>query len=152
MHEFTCPVCGKVKQVARKADMKTFCSRSCAAISREGSKTRSTLRDVEFECIFKPDAVICTEKKCENCGWNPVVANARLEAHIARKAEPKPTVNADFGKWISVEEGLPRDGEQVLAYTQTGRVMSLHCMGGRFRCTSNVQISHWMPMPKGPEV
>ena len=107
---------------------------------------------MEFECIFKPDAIICTERKCETCGWNPVVANARLEAHIARKTEPKTEVSAAFGEWVSVEEGLPREGEQVLAYTQTGRVMSLHCRGGRFRCTSNVQISHWMPMPTGPKV
>ena len=150
--DFTCPVCGKVKQVARKADMKTFCSRSCAAISREGTKTRSTLRGVEFECIFKPDAIICTARTCDKCGWNPVVAKDRLDAITEKGFEPKPQVGSHYGDWISVEERLPIDGEQVLAFTHTGKVMSLHCRGGRWRVTSNVQITHWMAMPDAPKV
>lgn len=39
-------------------------------------------------CKFAPDYTVhCEKKVCQNCGWNPEVANARLEAIITKMAE-----------------------------------------------------------------
>lgn len=38
-------------------------------------------------CPHSPAGVWCERKQCTKCGWNPEVANARLEAIIAKMAE-----------------------------------------------------------------
>ena len=44
--------------------------------------------DRENFCKFAPDgAVMCEKRNCSKCGWNPKVAEARLEAIIAKMAE-----------------------------------------------------------------
>lgn len=41
-----------------------------------------------FECPTAPrHAVYCEEKNCEKCGWNPEVAEARLESVKQKLAE-----------------------------------------------------------------
>lgn len=33
-----------------------------------------------YKCDFNPVGVQCERKECSKCGWNPEVAQARLEA------------------------------------------------------------------------
>lgn len=80
MYEFTCPVCGKVKRVFHKREVRTFCSVSCSVRAREREKKQIREKCIEGECIFQPESIICGKRDCGNCGWNPVVAKARLEA------------------------------------------------------------------------
>lgn len=75
MFEFVCEECGKVKRVSNRRDIGRFCSRGCYNKNRFGIN----LKHVPG-CVFQPDSVLCGERNCGNCGWNPVVAKARLEA------------------------------------------------------------------------
>ena len=156
MYEYTCAYCGKVVQVRWLSQAQKFCSKSCAAsygntlrAGRSGSRNNE---DVD-ECIFQPETIMCGKRKCESCGWNPVVAKARLEAITGKMnqtfEEPKPEIQEC--KWISVDERLPKDREQVLAFTHLGKVMSLHCEEGIWKARDNIKITHWMPMPLKPE-
>lgn len=77
MFEYTCPVCGKVKRVTYASDVRTYCSNLCSAMARHGKR-----HEVEGECIFQPESVTCYSKTCGKCGWNPAVAQARLDAFM----------------------------------------------------------------------
>jgi endogenous inhibitor of DNA gyrase (YacG/DUF329 family) len=80
MYEYTCPVCGVTKQARSKWDVRTYCSRECAnkALSERLAKNRE--ENFITECVFLPDAIMCGRKECYKCGWNPVVAKARIDA------------------------------------------------------------------------
>lgn len=39
-----------------------------------------------YRCDYQ-EFVECERKKCAECGWNPEVAKARLEAILAKMAE-----------------------------------------------------------------
>ena len=39
-----------------------------------------------YQCDYQ-EFVECERKKCSECGWNPEVAKARLEAIIAKMVE-----------------------------------------------------------------
>lgn len=161
MYEFTCAVCGVTKRVHNKFEVRTFCSRSCAATAREMTKMEKCQNEIELEvkprtdcledeCVFQPESITCTHRNCSNCGWNPSVAKARLEKIGAELPKYEPERKVNFGEWISVETRLPRDRVQVLAYTHTGRIMSLHCKDGFWCAPLNVIVTHWMPMPNAP--
>lgn len=79
-YEWTCPVCGKVKKTAYKREVRTYCSVSCSVKDRERVKREIAGKCIPGECIFQPESIICGKRDCGNCGWNPVVAKARLEA------------------------------------------------------------------------
>jgi hypothetical protein len=90
MYEYTCPVCGKVTQVEKSWLVRTYCSQSCASKDREKKRAEIDNMDTVGECIFLPEAVMCYKRDCVNCGWNPVVAKARLERIRACLAKPEP--------------------------------------------------------------
>ena len=80
--EKECLYCGKKFIADREA--RKFCSRSCSSGIR-GSYVfdeEAGLYDENtngFQCQYNP-GVICYSMECEQCGWNPEVAKARLEA------------------------------------------------------------------------
>lgn len=158
MYQYTCPVCGLTKYVERKSDVRTCCSKSCAAASK--ALSREIVQPIEKpktechvgECVFQPESINCFKRECGKCGWNPEVAKARLERLGVTKEYLLPETKDDFGEWISVDERLPRDGVQVLTYTHTGKIMSLHCKDRGWCAPLNVVVTHWMPMPPKPEV
>lgn len=85
MHEYTCEYCGKVVQVDKKWKVQKFCSKSCAA--SYGNKLRGKQASIKLgDCVFQPESIECYKRNCINCGWNPVVAKARLDA-IHKKYE-----------------------------------------------------------------
>lgn len=147
MYEYTCPVCGKVTEVKKKNQVRTYCSRRCVSMSREARRKDVGL-EVEMPCIFQPESIMCGKRECDKCGWNPKVAQERLERIGECLTELQPEDKPKFGEWISANERIPKDRVQVLVFTHTGKVMSLHCNDGIWSAPLNVIVTHWMPMPK----
>lgn len=149
-YEYTCPVCGKTRQASCKSRVKTYCSVKCRAIAQMEPTYWN-----RGACVYNPAGVACGYKDCTSCGWNPAVAEARLEAFLrgdVPNQEDESKREADkFGWWISCEERLPEDKVQVLVYTISGRFMALHCKDGRWCVNDKVVPTHWMPMPAKPE-
>lgn len=69
-----------------------------------------------------------------------------------------------MSEWISVEERLPEDRQNVLTYwAEKQRVQLQTCyhkwsggrtgwwMGGQNLAMSDGYVTHWMPLPEGPE-
>ena len=150
MFEYTCPVCGKVTQVHKEWQKRTYCSTTCAAKAREEKLKEVRVNFLEGDCVFQPESIMCYERNCANCGWNPVVANSRLEA-IRKKLDTGIELYEchRFG-WFSVSDKLPRDDVQVLCLTKTGRVITSHRKDGRWCTANNVIITDWMPLPQAP--
>lgn len=74
---------------------KRFCSTSCAARSRGGVERVEVDMSYDWksaggglwQCRYK-EFIQCKDRNCAKCGWNPEVAQARLNAIIEqRKAE-----------------------------------------------------------------
>ncbi len=94
MFKFTCRYCGTVRYVRTLHEVREFCNRSCAAKAREICKAEKKAAKEEDnkteyvirlnECVFQPESIECTRRNCINCGWNPVVAKARLNAIMKR--------------------------------------------------------------------
>lgn len=72
-----CMICG-TEFVKTRHDGK-YCSRRCTQISAKRAKRA---RDMEkgTDCPHNKE-LICTNRNCESCGWNPVVAQRRSECH-----------------------------------------------------------------------
>ena len=52
-----------------------------------------------MECPYAPaHAVFCETKNCQKCGWNPEVAEARLEAVKQKLAEEANNGKGNTGK------------------------------------------------------
>ena len=69
-----------------------------------------------------------------------------------------------FGKWISVDDALPKCGESVLAWSDScggsdpGAWEAYFTADHKWRVEhhayqfyDSVNVTHWMPMPKGPD-
>ena len=57
----------------------------------------------------------------------------------------------NMSKWISVDDRLPKHGEEVLTITKGNwyRITQFGSIGkGRFPS----QVTHWMPLPEPPKV
>lgn len=68
-----CEACGN--EFVTRLKGARFCSHKCAnGRSKTGGRSR-----FQTACPFNK-AVICDEKKCGSCGWNPKVAQLRKEA------------------------------------------------------------------------
>ena len=151
MYEYVCQTCGKTVSVERSWQVRAYCSVSCGAKASAAKRREIDSKCIDGECIYQPESIDCYKRNCSKCGWNPEVAQARLERYGVPKEAPAPEIKVYFGEWISVGNRLPKDREQVLAYTQTGKVMSLHCKDGKWCTSPNIEVSHWMPMPEGPQ-
>jgi hypothetical protein len=78
VYEFVCPQCGKVKRVDRPSKIGKFCSHACADASRRKYPVKVKV-EVEPRDVCKyNDGCRCSTQDCDRCGWNPVVAQARL--------------------------------------------------------------------------
>lgn len=71
-----CPACGKKIPDGSKA---TYCSKKCVmAVFYQRHNPRKVLAD-ECLCYYNSE-VLCSNRECENCGWNPIVEQQRKEA------------------------------------------------------------------------
>lgn len=167
MFEYTCPICGETKQARYKWEIKTYCSRECAnkALSERFAKKRE--ENFITACVFQPESIECNRRNCINCGWNPVVAKARLAA-IKGKAIPDPKPKEEEPKpirekhhasdqWIPVTERLPEIGETVLACGQRDGVYMAYIKNAELEWHKPYHKNHyckptyWMPMPEAPK-
>jgi hypothetical protein len=68
---------------------KKYCSCSCAARAtnqkRRGFDNLPWVKvnDREYQCIFNT-GVVCQDRECATCGWNPIVAEARTRARESK--------------------------------------------------------------------
>ena len=79
-----CPECGEL--FTRKQPSKRFCSPKCKAAynNRASAAKKQKLIDEKGTGCPYNEALICTNHKCEKCGWNPAVAERRLKNGILR--------------------------------------------------------------------
>ena len=74
-----CLVCNDVIPADSKA---IYCSKACAQAAYRRRHHKLVLAK---ECLcYYNDEVLCTNKECENCGWNPVVEKRRKEALVCQ--------------------------------------------------------------------
>lgn len=75
-----CEVCGT--EFLKTRFNKEYCSRRCASVAANRAaraRARELIAENGTECPYNV-AVRCDERKCNSCGWNPVVARRRKEA------------------------------------------------------------------------
>ena len=80
--ERQCAFCGKTFTVNFRTSKQKCCSVSCA-----GKMAAFTGVDLDFEwkkerdgkyaCRFNPEGCSCSNRRCQDCGWNPKVAQER---------------------------------------------------------------------------
>ena len=76
-----CLICSK-EFVKTRLDRK-YCSRSCAFIAANRAaraRNRGEITENGTDCPYNK-SVVCTNRKCDSCGWNPVVAKRRSASH-----------------------------------------------------------------------
>ena len=79
-----CPQCGEFFERTRPD--KKYCSPQCKAKRNNKASAVRKLEIINERGIGCPhnDGVICTDRQCGACGWNPVVAERRLKNGILR--------------------------------------------------------------------
>lgn len=75
-----CLICG-TEFVKTRPDKK-HCSRRCTQISADRAK-RARVREKGTDCPHNKE-LVCTDRKCDTCGWNPAVAKRRSASHGKR--------------------------------------------------------------------
>lgn len=68
---YKCAVCGKRGMDTSNTQNKRFCSREC----------KNAFNRNDASCVYN-EGVACNERKCKNCGWNPIVSSMRSEAMV----------------------------------------------------------------------
>lgn len=79
-----CQLCGT--EFEKTMQCKKYCSRRCANIAanrRKRIRSRENRERIDTECPHNK-ALVCTNRNCESCGWNPVVAKKRSASYGAR--------------------------------------------------------------------
>ena len=74
-----CGWCGKLFQPIRPSHL--FCSKDCYAAAAYTVNKKPI--PVELSCSYN-EQLICSMHTCSKCGWNPEVAQARLDAILAK--------------------------------------------------------------------
>lgn len=75
-----CEVCGT--EFLQNRPDKKYCTRRCTMIARNRAardRAKTKVKAVGVDCPYN-EAVQCDKRRCESCGWNPVVAQKRMEA------------------------------------------------------------------------
>ena len=87
MEKRKCLYCGKEIAEGRDAN---YCNSSCSnAAYYRRHRPKMTLSQ---ECLcYYNDEVLCIQKECEQCGWNPVVEKQRKEALVCQFEKLMPT-------------------------------------------------------------
>ena len=81
--EFICLECGE-KAIDRSFNgCGKFCSQNCTAAHYYRSKHPDAKKP--NLCLFNK-WVVCEERNCVSCGWNPAVAKMRKEALLCQEA------------------------------------------------------------------
>ena len=73
-----CPICDKEFVETRPG--RKYCSRRCANIAANRIKRERATKKRGMDCPYN-NALVCSDRKCESCGWNPDVAKRRSECY-----------------------------------------------------------------------
>ena len=79
-----CLICG-TEFVKTRPDKK-YCSRRCTQIAMDRAqraRKKEAMLKQGKDCPHNK-VLVCTDRKCDTCGWNPVVAKRRSESHGKR--------------------------------------------------------------------
>ena len=76
-----CLLCGA--EFVKTRPGKKYCSRKCAVVAARRAKFKRD-KDETVSCPHNVD-VLCNYPKCNSCGWNPVVAKARLKKYLQKQ-------------------------------------------------------------------
>ena len=76
--EKNCVICGAKIIDTTSNQIKIYCSRKCARKGRYINQKRIE-ENTDPSCVYNI-AIRCTVHRCGVCGWNPKVAEKRLEA------------------------------------------------------------------------
>ena len=87
MYDYTCAYCGKVVQVMLFSQKQKFCSKPCSVSYARVFRGTTPKNNPTGGCIFQPDSINCFRMECGKCGWNPKVAQERLDAIKEKKHE-----------------------------------------------------------------
>lgn len=92
IYEKVCAYCGAGFKTDRKAQK--FCCKSCSNRRYDSHEMgcfdsslvweRLASDKTRWQCPYET-YVACTFRRCDNCGWNPEVAKARLEAYMNKE-------------------------------------------------------------------
>lgn len=106
----------------------------------------------EMECVERKSATNCTD--CLNCDLlmtDERILTAYKNAIDALQNAHGVTVQ----EWISVKDGLPEEGEDVLVYRGSGcNVEALESVSRKYwenDIFSYCRVTHWMPLPQPPK-
>ena len=93
IYEKQCPICETKFRTTR--ENKVYCRQTCVNRARslrlleKGNFDESLdwfRHDGRWDCPYE-SAVSCEIRNCDRCGWNPVVAKARLDAYMEKHNE-----------------------------------------------------------------
>ncbi len=98
------------------------------------------------------------EKRLNTLDKQTLVAMAAKQARIIEELQA--ATKAAVPQWIPVSERLPKVGESILVYDETGfygRIYTIKtCEQSILRMRGDVphytKATHWMPLPAAPEV
>lgn len=76
-----CAWCGKLFELSRITHR--FCCQECSAAAWYDTKVIHKPVPVSLRCPHS-EHLVCEVHNCSRCGWNPVVAKARLADIIAK--------------------------------------------------------------------
>ena len=90
IYEKVCPKCGTEFKTVR--GYQKFCCKRCSNRGRtiekgdfDDSLTWEKIEeDGRWQCPYNLE-VSCVVRNCSKCGWNPVVAEARLKAYMEKR-------------------------------------------------------------------
>lgn len=87
MEKRKCLFCGKEIEEGRDAN---YCDRTCREAAYYRKRYPKMTLSQECLCYYN-DEVLCVQKECANCGWNPVVEKRRKEALVCQFEKLMPT-------------------------------------------------------------
>lgn len=105
-----------------------------------------------LECRKRGYAEKC-DRLCSKCMFYvPLLSIAELYADALAYIQQ---LEAQVPKWISVEERLPENDDDVLIITEFGTSMGYYDIYRDYwldyvNSESNI-VTHWMPLPEGPK-
>lgn len=120
-------------------------------------KTRDNLINGEYDnndLILRGDVLKAIRQRCisEHLPFKSnTPVGARVLDALAAVYQVKPYKDV-CGKWVSVKDRLPEKDEYVLCFCNIGDGFQAIFHYGKERKFNGTAVTHWMPLPKPPEV
>lgn len=88
---------------------------------------------------------------CENRGARDALDEAIYDIRTLKAADVQPV-----DRWISVDDELPKEWYEVLAYSEMGKIEKAIYVNGRWKLSAFLgetveDVTHWQPLPEPPK-